>query len=186
VRRVSCLLRDALVDDPEHARLVDDIQACEHVGDGIARDIIRRLSANGGSRLPFSAIDGHALALDDIVDYAEETADALGVNGVEAPIEQGVALAEVLVGAAAEVALALAALDGSDGQLESALSEIHRLESEGDRLLREALASLFANGIDPMLVIRWKDIFESLESAIDACETVAHVIEGIALKRGRH
>ena len=50
-------------------------------------------------------------------------------------------------------------------------------------MLREALASLFANGIDPMVVIRWKDIYESLESAVDACQTVAHVIEGISLKR---
>ena len=83
-----------------------------------------------------------------------------------------------------QVARALAALDGGD-ELAPAFSEVHRLESEGDRLLRLGLASLFANGIDPMLVIRWKDIFESLESAIDACQTVAHVIEGISLKDRR-
>jgi uncharacterized protein Yka (UPF0111/DUF47 family) len=63
------------------------------------------------------------------------------------------------------------------------LVEIHRLENEGDRLSREAVASLFATGIDPMVVIRWKDIFETLEQAIDACEKVAHVLEGITLKR---
>jgi uncharacterized protein Yka (UPF0111/DUF47 family) len=61
--------------------------------------------------------------------------------------------------------------------------EIHRLENEGDRLQRDAVASLFAGGIDPMVVIRWKDIFESLEAAVDACETVAHVLEGIVLKQ---
>jgi len=65
------------------------------------------------------------------------------------------------------------------------LIEIHRLENEGDRLHRDGVASLFATGIDPMIVIRWKDIFESLEAAVDACETVAHVLEGIALKRRR-
>ena len=63
--------------------------------------------------------------------------------------------------------------------------EIHRLENEADRIVREAVASLFVNGIDPMVVIRWKDIFESLEAAVDACETAANVLEGIALKRGR-
>ena len=63
--------------------------------------------------------------------------------------------------------------------------EIHRLENEGDRLLRDGVASLFAGGADPMVVIRWKDVFESLEAAVDACETVAHVIEGIMLKRGK-
>lgn len=185
VERVSVLLRDLLVDYPEHASLVEDVRRCEHDGDRIARDIIRRLSSSGGMGLPFSAADGHTLAtaLDDIVDYAEETADALGVYGVEAPMEQAVALAEVLVEAAAEVAVALTAL-GDGGELDAALREIHRLESDGDRLRREALASLFANGIDPMLVIRWKDIFESLESSIDACQTVANIIEGIELKRG--
>ncbi|MEA2217918.1 MAG: uncharacterized protein QOJ35_544 [Solirubrobacteraceae bacterium] len=186
IQSVSRLLRDLLTDYPEHAGLIDDVQRCEHDGDRIARDIIHRLSANGTTRLPFSASDGHSLAtaLDDIVDYAEQTADALGVYGVEAPMEQAVALAEVLVGASDRVAQALAAL-GAGTELEPTLSEIHRLESEGDRLLRDGLASLFADGIDPMVVIRWKDIFASLESSVDACQSVAHVIEGIELKRGR-
>ena len=61
--------------------------------------------------------------------------------------------------------------------------EIHRLENEGDRIQRAAIADLFVAGIDPMIVIRWKDIFDTLESAVDACETVANVLEGITLKR---
>ncbi|MGZ4271057.1 MAG: DUF47 domain-containing protein, partial [Solirubrobacteraceae bacterium] len=65
------------------------------------------------------------------------------------------------------------------------LVEIHRLENEGDRISRDAVASLFAGGIDPMVVIRWKDIFDALESSVDACERVAHVLEGIGLKRRR-
>jgi uncharacterized protein len=65
------------------------------------------------------------------------------------------------------------------------LVEIHRLENEADRLQREAVASLFATGIDPMIVIRWKDIFDSLEASVDACETAANVLEGIMLRRGR-
>jgi len=65
------------------------------------------------------------------------------------------------------------------------LVEVHRLENEGDRISRAAVASLFANGIDPMVVIRWKDIFESLEAAVDACERVAHLLEGITLRRRR-
>jgi uncharacterized protein Yka (UPF0111/DUF47 family) len=65
------------------------------------------------------------------------------------------------------------------------LVEIHRLENEGDRIRRDAVASLFVGGTDPMVVIRWRDIFESLEAAVDACETVAHVLEGIALRDRR-
>ena len=60
--------------------------------------------------------------------------------------------------------------------------EVNRLENEGDRVLREALASLFERGIDPMMVIRWKDIFERLEDAIDATETAANILEGIVIK----
>jgi uncharacterized protein Yka (UPF0111/DUF47 family) len=60
--------------------------------------------------------------------------------------------------------------------------EIHRLENEGDRAVREATASLFDTGVDPMQVIRWKDIFERLEGAVDATEHVADVLEGIVIK----
>src|SRR5215218_8627234 len=106
----------------------------------------------------------------------------LGIYRIEAPMKHACLLGEVLVGAGAEVARAPAALRaGAD--VAAHLVEIHRLEDEGDRLSRDAIASLFAAGIDPMVVIRWKDIFESLEASVDACEHVAHVLEGITLKR---
>jgi uncharacterized protein Yka (UPF0111/DUF47 family) len=126
----------------------------------------------------------HALtgALDDIVDYAEETGDRLGLYGVEAPMEQAQQIAEVLVAAAEHVAGALRGLRNGNDMSEH-LVEIHRLENEADRLQREAVASLFATGIDPMIVIRWKDIFDSLEASVDACETAANVLEGISLRR---
>jgi uncharacterized protein Yka (UPF0111/DUF47 family) len=128
--------------------------------------------------------DGHVLAttLDDIVDYAEQAADELALYAVEAPMEQATLIADVLVGAGEQVAQALRCLR-SGAELAPHLVEIHRLENEGDRLSRDAVASLFANGIDPMVVIRWKDIFETLEQSVDACEKVAHVLEGISLKR---
>ena len=184
VQRASLLLRDLVVDYPEHAELARELYLCEQHGDRITHDIIHRLNGGGRGRAPYDAADGHALAsaLDDIVDDAEQTADWLGLYGVEAPMEQSVAMAEVLVGAAEQVAQALRALR-SRADLAPHLVEIHRLENEGDRIVRDAVASLFANGIDPMVVIRWKDIFESLESSVDACETVAHVLEGITLKQ---
>jgi uncharacterized protein Yka (UPF0111/DUF47 family) len=90
----------------------------------------------------------------------------------------------VLVAASHQVAIALASFRAG-AEYSSELVEIHRLENEGDRLVREAVASLFAGGIDPMVVIRWKDIFDSLEQAVDACEHVANLLEGISLKRRR-
>jgi len=163
------------------------LKACELEGDRITHDIIHRLTGGRRVRAPFDRSDGYALAtaLDDIVDHSEQAAAQLGLYGVEAPMEQAVELAEVLVGAGEQISRALACLS-TDGELAPHLVEIHRLENEGDRLQRDGVASLFAGGIDPMVVIRWKDIFESLEAAVDACETVAHVLEGITLKqRGR-
>ena len=184
VRRACVLLRDLLVDYPERADLVGDLQRCEQDGDRITHDIIHRLRSRSARAQDIAPGDGHALAtaLDDIVDFAEQAADTLGVYGVEAPMEQAAALGDVLVGAGEQVALALTCLRTGTG-FAPHLVEIHRLESEGDRISRGAVASLFARGVDPMVVIRWKDIFEALESSVDACEAVAHVLEGISLKR---
>jgi uncharacterized protein Yka (UPF0111/DUF47 family) len=185
VQRASLLLRDMLADYPERAGLARDLLLAEQEGDRIAHDILHRLAEGGGRRRgALDSADVHALtgALDDIVDYAEETGDRLGLYGVEAPMEQAQQIAEVLVGAAEHVAGALRGLrNGND--MSQHLVEIHRLENEADRLQREAVASLFATGIDPMIVIRWKDIFDSLEASVDACETAANVLEGISLRR---
>mgnify|MGYP000843974169 CR=1 FL=1 len=185
VQRTTLTLRDVVVDYPEKAELARDLVAREHEGDRITHDIIHRLGA-GRVRAPFGFQDGYALAtaLDDVVDHAEQAGDTLGVYGVEAPMEQAAQMCQVLVDAGEQVALALRDLR-TGGDLAPALAEIHRLEDDGDRLSRAAMASLFAGGVDPMVVIRWKDIFGALEASIDACEHVAHVLEGIALKRRR-
>ena len=187
VQRCSLLLRDLLADFPEQSALARDILLCEQEGDRIAHDILHRLAGNGnGRRAALDAADVHALAgaLDDIVDYAEEAADQLVLYGVEAPMEQALELADVLVACAEHVAAALRGLRNG-AALAPHLVEIHRLENEADRLQRAAVAGLFANGIDPMMLIRWKDIFDTLEAAVDACESVANVLEGIAIKRAR-
>jgi uncharacterized protein Yka (UPF0111/DUF47 family) len=183
VERSCELLRELLTDYPERAGLAATLVDCEHEGDRIAHDIIHHLDGENGRSVAYAA-DWHALAtaLDDIVDYAEQTADTLGLYGVEAPMEQAVAMSIVLAGAGAQVAGALRSIGDTNGLAER-LVEIHRLENDGDRLSRDAVASLFQAGIDPMIVIRWKDIFESLEQAVDACETVAHILEGLELKR---
>jgi uncharacterized protein Yka (UPF0111/DUF47 family) len=184
VQRAALLLRDLLTDYPEQSGLARDILLCEQEGDRIAHDILYRLAGNGTRRAALDAADVHALAgaLDDIVDFAEEAADQLGLYGVEAPMEQAQQVADVLVGCSEHVAAALRGLR-SGTELSPHLVEIHRLENEADRLHRAAVAGLFANGIDPMMLIRWKDIFDTLEAAVDACETVANVLEGISIKR---
>ena len=182
-KRTTALLREMLEDYPERRHLAREILKCEQDGDRVAHDIIHRLNENG-VRSPWPSGDVYQLtsALDDIVDYAEEAADHMGLYGIEAPMAQAEELAQLLEQSGAAVADAVAALRGRS-ELAPHLVRVHQLENEGDRVSREAIASLFAKGIDPMVVIRWKDIFESLEQAIDSCETVAHVLEGIELKR---
>src|SRR5580658_2510734 len=184
VQRCGLLLHDLLKEYPERATLAQDLKVCEQEGDRITHDIIHRLAGRGRVRAPFGDGDALATALDDIVDHSEHVAAQLGLYGVEAPMEQAVEFTEVLVGAGEQIAQALRCLR-TGTELGPHLVEIHRLENEGDRLQRDGVASLFAGGIDPMVVIRWKDIFESLEAAVDACEKVAHVLEGITLKQRR-
>ena len=90
-------------------------------------------------------------------------------------------LAKVLHSAARQIAEAMPRLRGFR-DISHYTVEINRLENDGDRIVRDAIASLFDTGIDPMVVIRWKDIFERLEEAIDATEHVANILEGIVIK----
>ncbi|HET8953413.1 MAG TPA: DUF47 family protein [Solirubrobacteraceae bacterium] len=181
--RGAGLLRDTLAAVPDADAQVREVSDCEHEGDRITHAILSRL-AEQGRRTHLDAADVHALAvaLDDVVDFAEEAADQLGRYAVEAPMEQAEAIGDLLVAATSEVTVALHELrNGMD--LMPHLVEIHRLEDEADQLVRAAVAQLFAHGIDPMIVIRWKDIFETLEESVDACERVANVLEGITLKQ---
>ena len=167
---------------PEDSGLRGEMKLLEQEGDRITHDVIHELYSTAVT--PFDREDIHALAaaLDDVVDFAEETADVLGLYRIEAPMEQAVELTGVLRDAGREVSAALGKL-GSLDAITPHLIEVDRLEDEGDRISRQALVSLFEGGIDPMVVIRWKDVFERLEEAIDACEHVSHILEGIVVKQ---
>jgi uncharacterized protein Yka (UPF0111/DUF47 family) len=135
VQRSGLLLRDLLVDYPEHAALARDLKVCEQEGDRITHDIIHRLAGRGRVQAPFEPGDGYVLAstLDDVVDHSEQVGDQLGLYGVEAPMEQAVDFTEVLVGAGEQIAQALRCLR-TGTEMGPHLVEIHRLENEGDRL----------------------------------------------------
>jgi uncharacterized protein len=179
--RSARMLKQMLEDWPDERGLAREILLVEQEGDRITHDIIQRLNTTFVTPLDHEDIYGLATQLDEIVDQIEETADFMGLYHIEAPMDQAQAMADVLVKSCEQLATALEVLRGFK-DLERYWIEIHRLENEGDRLFRDALASLFANGIDPMVVIRWRDIFLRLERAIDATETAAHTLEGIVIK----
>ncbi|HWF50239.1 MAG TPA: DUF47 family protein [Solirubrobacteraceae bacterium] len=175
------LLDRMLRNYPDSKDLARDILICEQEGDRITHDIINRLNHTFVTPIDREDILALASALDDIVDFTEEVADYLGLYKIEAPMDQAIRLAHVLLLASEQVAEAIPRLRGFR-DLSHYTVEINRLENEGDRITREAVASLFQNGIDPMVVIRWKDLFERLEEAIDAAEHVANILEGIVIK----
>ena len=181
ILRAAQLLEHMFDTWPEDSGVARDILKSEQEGDRITQDIVRRLNADPPRGLDSAEIYALATQLDDIVDDIEEAADFMGLFAIEAPMEQAQVLSTVLAQSCEQVSGLLTDLRGFEN-LERYWVEIHRLENEGDRVWREALASLFSNGIDPMVVIRWKDIFGLLERAIDSTETAAHKIEAIAVK----
>jgi uncharacterized protein len=181
ILRAATLLEEMLREYPERADLARDILICEQEGDRITHDIIQRLNQTFVTPIDREDIYGLASALDDVVDYTEEVADYLGLYKIEAPFEQAQQLAAVLLQASRQISEAMPRLRGFR-DLSHYTVEINRLENDGDRITREAIAALFDNGIDPMVVIRWKDIYERLEAAIDATEHVANIVEGIVIK----
>ena len=181
VVRGADLLDQMLAHYPDRADLSRDIVICEQDGDRITHDIIQRLNQTFVTPIDREDIYELASALDDVVDFTEEVADYLGLYKIEAPMEQAQDLARVLHAAARQIAEAMPRLRGFR-DISHYTVELNRLENDGDRIVREAIASLFDTGIDPMVVIRWKDIFERLEEAIDATEHEANILEGIVIK----
>ncbi|HEY3771793.1 MAG TPA: DUF47 family protein [Solirubrobacteraceae bacterium] len=181
LHQAAGLLSELLGNFPDSTHLAGEIRDREHDGDQITHELIDRMNKTFVTPIEREDVLQLASALDDIVDYTEEVADFLGLYGIEAPMDQALQLAGILTSATAELAAALPRLRGFRDVRPQVL-EIHRLENEGDRIVRGAIASLFQPGIDPVAVIRWKDIFERLEQAIDSTERAAYILEGILIK----
>ena len=181
--RAAKLLQGMIDGWPESADLAREILLAEQEGDRITHDISQRTSSTFVTPIDAEDIYNLASKVDDVVDHIEETADFMVLYRIEAPMDQALAMADILVKACERLSMLLDRLR-SFKDLDQHWIEIHRLENDGDRLFREAFASLFAGGIDPMVVIRWRDIFLRLERAIDATEHAATVVQTIATKYG--
>jgi hypothetical protein len=169
-------------DYPNSSVTQADIKEIETSGDQLTHDLIQLL--NTQYITPFDREDIYELAtkLDDVVDYIEEASSLLELYGVERPTRQSVEQCGIIVQAVEQMARALGQLKGFRG-IQDSLVELKRLEDEGDRIVHDAIAALFRdNRIDPLIVIRWKDIYEALERALDASETVANVLANIVVK----
>ena len=179
---VAQLVERRFREHPNSGVTQEQVKAAETAGDDITRDLIVLL--NTQYLTPFDREDIYQLAteIDDVVDFLEEASDLLGLYGVEMPTRHAVEQCAIIVKAVEQLSIACNNLKGMRG-VQEALVELKSLEDQGDRVLRDALASLFRDDrIDPLIVIRWKDIYEALERALDACETAANVIANILVK----
>jgi hypothetical protein len=175
------LLYELLREFPDEGEKEAAINDCEHRGDRIVEELMERLNREFVTPIEHADLLALISALDDIVDLVDEVADFLRLYAIEAPMVQADALALVLRDAARELCRAVHKI-GRFEDISEHVVEVHRLENEGDQIVRGAIASLFEDGIDPMVVIRWKDIFERLEDAIDSTERAAYVLEGVVIK----
>ncbi|HEY6031409.1 MAG TPA: DUF47 family protein [Gaiellaceae bacterium] len=166
---------------PDGKGLLHDIKELEHEGDRLTHDVIYLL--NRTFVTPFDRDDMYRLAsaIDDVCDHVDEAADSVDMFKVKVIPEQAKEQARVIHRAAGKLDEAVQRLQGFQDS-RSQLLALRSLEDEGDRLVREAVAQLFRSGQDPLSIIRWKDIHEHLEDAVDACENAADVLEAILVK----
>jgi len=178
---IARLLVDLLARFPDNGELPNRIKDCEHEGDRLTHDVVDLL--NRTFVTPFDRDDMYRLAgaLDDICDFVEEAADDIGLYGVKVIPDSAKAQADVILRAAIKLDEAINRLEGFRESRQQ-LIDLRELEDEGDRLVRDAVAGLFRSGQDPISIIRWKDIHERLEDAVDACENAADVLEAILVK----
>lgn len=163
--------------------VAEELKRIEHVADEHTHEILRRMESTFVT--PFDREDIHTLAdrLDEIVDLTEEVGKTAAVYGLDRLTGRPLEMARILARACSEVAVVVEALPDFAVVLENA-RVIRAAETEGDALYYEALQELFENHRDPLEVIKWKDIINQLENAIDGCENAAGTLEGIALKHG--
>jgi len=178
---IAELLVRLLDEFPADGDLLREIKEAEHEGDRVTRELVDLL--NRTFVTPFDRDDIYNLAgaIDDVCDHVDEAAGNIAGYGVERIRPAAKEQAQVILRSAQKLDQAVARLDGFKDASRQ-LHELRELEDEGDRLNREAVKELFTSNEDPIVVIRWKDIHEQLEEAVDACENAADVLEAIMVK----
>ncbi len=158
------------------------LEELEHVGDKITHQIIRKLNQTFITPIDREGIHSLAVALDDVMDLIEASAARMSLYKIKQPTEEARKLAQVILKSAEEIVKAVSNLERMDDVMEHCI-EINRLENMADDISREAIAGLFDEEHDPMDVIKWKEIYETMETTTDRCEDVANIVESVALKR---
>ena len=183
LRIASELLYDLVSDFTDVELKARRLQEREHEGDEITHQVIEHLNTTFITPMDREDIYQLATALDDVVDAIEAAGDLFILHGIEEPRPFMIQQSDVLVRAASQTEAAVKALDKLDRTvLEPYWIEINSLENEGDRIYRRSIADMFNGDHRAMDVLRWKDVSETLEEALDGLENVANIVEAVVLK----
>jgi predicted phosphate transport protein (TIGR00153 family) len=183
-RKAAELLREMVNHFADARAKASAIKELEHQGDQVTHQLVRRLNTTFVT--PIDREDIYALAgrLDDVLDFIDAVAERLVIYRIKEPTSACRAMADVIVEIVAGMNRAVGALRKPGQAFHEHAVEVNRLENRADNLLRESLAELFDQEPDPIAVIKWKEIYETMEVVTDRCEDVVNVIEGIVLKTG--
>jgi uncharacterized protein len=178
----SKLLHDLVHNFSDARAKAHAIKEVEHEGDQVTHEIVKRLNTTFITPIDREDIHDLATRLDDVLDYIEAAAERLVVYRIKEPTSACRAMAEVIVKIVHAMDLTIRCLRTMDPSFHEHAVEVNRLENTADNLLRDSLAAMFEEQGDPIEVIKWKEIYETMEVVTDRCEDVANVIEGIILK----
>jgi predicted phosphate transport protein (TIGR00153 family) len=160
----------------------DAVKDLEHEGDRRISELLATVNTQFVTPFDREDLVTLAFAVDDVADAIDNASELLGLYNVESPTRQAIELCVLLVRATEQLSMLLSRMKGLSGSAEE-IRTIKAIEDEADQVARNARAGLFKDDrIDPTIVIRWKDIYEALEDAVDACETAAHRVGNILVK----
>lgn len=178
---------DRLIRDPSSAPTqIARLRELEHEADGITHDTLDKLNRTFLTPFDREDIDAIARNLDEVMDYLEEAGQRIGMYGIEAPREDASKLSALPVKAAEELHNVFRELHQhkkNKAKIRQQLIEINRIENESDALFRAVLSRLFEDReLSPVDLLKWKDVYELIETSVDMCERVSHVVDGILVK----
>ncbi len=180
--KAAQLLRELVHNFADARAKAHAVKEVEHQGDQVTHEIVRKLNTTFITPLDREDIHDLATRLDDVLDFIEAAAERLVVYRIKEPTSPSRAMAEVIVQMTHSMDRAIKCLRTMDPGFHEHAVEVNRLENTADNLLRDSLAALFEEQADPIEVIKWKEIYETMEIVTDRCEDVVNVIEGIILK----
>ena len=177
----SRLLKEMMESYHDVERQAREIKRIESAGDAITHTIIRKLNQTFITPIDREDIYALASAVDDVLDCVEAVTDRLVIYKVEKPTHEAIQLADIIHRSCEELERGIAQM-GKVADLTACFVKVNSLENEADRITRDAIARLFESEKDTMVVIKWKEVYESLEEGTDRCEDVANILERILLK----